>query len=111
MPIELIYELDVPPGRLDEVKRLFFERYLPASAERGMHFAGAFITPPIELDDAPTTLVLRFELADESAVWAMKRHAAASSDVADFWKRIDEIVMARSRRFLAPAALESARVP
>lgn len=102
MAVRLIYEVDVPPGRLQEVRRLFRERYLPAAASRGMRFTGAHITPPIELDDAPTTLVVSFEIADENAVWAMKRVAASSAEVAAFWSEIDRIATSRSRRFLAP---------
>ena len=102
MTIQLTYELSVPPTRLREVQALFATDYLPAARKRGMTFAGAFITPPIELDDAPTTLVLQFTLPDVDAVWAMKRRVTESADVADFWHRIDALVVSRERRFLAP---------
>lgn len=84
---------------------MFRERYLPAAASRGMAFSGAHITPPIELDDMPTTLVVGFEVTDENAVWAMKRVAATSAEVADFWADIDRVVARRTRRFLAPIEL------
>jgi hypothetical protein len=102
VPIQLIYELAVPPTRLREVHQLFATDYLPAAGERGMTFAGAYITPPIELDDAPTTLVLQFTLPDADAVWAMKRRVIDSAEVAEFWRRVDAIVVSRQRRFLAP---------
>ena len=102
MPIQLIYELAVPPTRLREVHELFASDYLPAARERGMNYAGAYITPPIELDDAPTTLVLQFTLPDADAVWAMKRRVTESTEVAEFWRRVDAIVVSRQRRFLAP---------
>ena len=104
MPIQLIYELAVPPTRLREVHDLFTDSYLPAARDRGMSFDGAYITPPIELDDAPTTLVLQFTLPDADAVWAMKRKVTDSVEVADFWRDIDGIVVSRQRRFLAPYA-------
>jgi hypothetical protein len=102
MPIRLIYELAVPPTRLREVHQLFTTDYLPEATERGMTFDGAHITPPIELDDAPTTLVLQFSLADANAVWAMKRRVTDSESVAAFWRTVDSIVVSRQRRFLAP---------
>jgi hypothetical protein len=102
VPIQLIYELAVPPTRLREVHELFARDYLPATRERGMTYAGAYITPPIELDDAPTTLVLQFTLPDVDAVWAMKRRVTDSAEVAEFWRRVDGIVVSRQRRFLAP---------
>lgn len=100
MSIRLIYELSVPPGRLREVHELFTTAYLPAANERGMVFDGAHITPPVELDDAPTTLVLQFTLPDSNAVWAMKRKV--TDEVAGFWRRVDAIVVSRQRRFSAP---------
>ena len=102
MTIQLIYELAVPPTRLRDVHDLFTESYLPAARERGMTFDGARITPPIELDDVPTTLVLQFSLPDADAVWAMKRKVTDSPAVADFWRAVDAIVVSRRRRFLAP---------
>ena len=102
MAIQLIYELTVPATHLREVHRLFATDYLPATRERGMTFAGAYITLPIELDDAPTTLVLQFTLPDADAVWAMKRQVTDSADIAEFWRRVDAIVVSRERRFLAP---------
>ena len=102
MSIQLIYELGVPPGRLHEVHELFTTAYLPAANERGMVFDGAYITPPVELDDAPTTLVLQFTLPDSDSVWAMKRKVTDSVEVADFWRNIDAIVVSRQRRFSAP---------
>ena len=67
-----------------------------------MTFDGAHISPPIELDDEPTTLVLQFSLPDADAVWAMKRKVTDSAEVADFWRAVDSIVVSRRRRFLAP---------
>jgi hypothetical protein len=84
------------------VHELFATGYLPAALERGMTYAGAYITPPVELDDAPTKLVLQFTLPDVDAVWAMKRQVTDSAEVAEFWRRVDAIVVSRERRFLAP---------
>ena len=102
MAIQLIYELKAPPGHLAEIHRLFEHDYLPGALERGMTFHGSYITPPIELDDAPTTLVLQFSLPDENAVWAMKRKVNETTTATDFWRTIDTIVESRTRRFLSP---------
>ena len=102
MSIRLIYELGVPPGHLQEVYELFTTAYHPATNGRGIVFDGAHITPPVELDDAPTTLVLQFTLPDSNAVWAMKRKVTDSVEVAGFWRRVDAIVVSRQRRFSAP---------
>ena len=98
MTVLLEYEVAVPPGRLGEVQQRFDRDYLPLAADRGMTYLGAFITPPIELDDAPTTLVWRFSLPDTTAVWAMKRQVG--DDVKAFWLAIDAVATSRSRRFL-----------
>jgi hypothetical protein len=107
MAVTLTYELDVPPGRLDEVHDTFTRDYLPDARARGMHYTGATITPPVVLDDAPTTLVLTFTLDDAAAVWTMKRAVTGNDEVAAFWRTIDEIVVSRRRRFALPFASDA----
>lgn len=102
MTVLLVYELCVPPGRLDQVAALFSESYVPQARERGMELVGTYITPPIELDDAPTTLVYHWRLADAAAVWAMKRQVQQAPEIDGFWRTIDDLVVSRARRFLAP---------
>jgi hypothetical protein len=107
MSVQLTYELDVPPGRLEQVHALFRRDYLPGAQTRGMRYDGASITPPVVLDDAPTTLVLTFTLDDAPAVWAMKRQVTSSREVDAFWREIDTIVASRRRRFAVPFPVEA----
>lgn len=102
MSIYVLDELSVPPGRLQDVHRLFEAGYRPGAEARGLHLEQIGITPPIVLDDEPTTLVLWWSLPDAASFWSMKRKATADPEVAAFWRDVDGLVVSRSRRFLSP---------
>jgi hypothetical protein len=102
MPIYVLDEMTVPPGRLREVRSLLGERYRRGAEARGLHLERICMTPPVELDDEPTTLLLWWTLADIPAFWAMKRSSVGDPGVAAFWREVDDLVVSRSRRFAAP---------
>jgi hypothetical protein len=111
MPLYVLDEMTVPPGQLAHVRALIDEAYRPGAEERGLRLEHMCLTPPLELDDEPTTLVLWWSLPDPAAFWAMKRSATQNPGVAAVWDRVDGLVSSRSRRFLAPVeeALEVSR--
>jgi hypothetical protein len=102
MPIYVLDEMTVPPGRLGELRTLIDEAYRPGAGARGLRFERMCITPPLELDDEPTTLVLWWSLPDVPGFWATKRSAVNDPAVAAFWQKVDGVVHSRSRRFLSP---------
>jgi hypothetical protein len=102
MSIYVLDELSVPPGRLKEVRTLIEGVYRPGAEARGLHLESVSITPPIPLLDEPTTMVLWWSLEDAAAFWSMKRQSTADPEVAGFWRHVDGVVVARSRRFLGP---------
>ena len=102
MSIYVLDELSVPPGRLKDVRSLMEAVYRPGAEERGLHLERICLTPPIPLDDEPTTMVLWWALEDAAAFWSMKRKSTADPEVAAFWRDVDRVVVARSRRFLLP---------
>jgi hypothetical protein len=95
-------ELAVPPGRLTDVRKLIDQSYRPGAEARGLHLEMVCITPPIPLDDEPTSMVLWWSLDSAPDFWSMKRKATADPGVAAFWGQVDAIVASRSRRFLTP---------
>ncbi len=109
MPIYVLDEMSVLPGRMAKVRSLIGEVYRPRAEARGLHFERMCLTPPLELDDEPTTLVIWWSLDDVAAFWAMKRSAVQDPGVPAFWREVDSLIVTRSRRFLAP--LEGAEEP
>lgn len=91
-------ELSVPPGRFGELKVMLLEDYVPLARGRGLTFHQLWQTPAVELDDAPTRLLALWSVPDVGAWW--RARTASNPAVLDFWKRVDERVMTRSRRLL-----------
>jgi hypothetical protein len=110
MPIYVLDEMAVPPGRRQEVRTLIDEAYRPGAGQRGLRFERMCITPPLELDDEPTTLLLWWSLPDAAGFWAAKRGAVSDPAVSAFWSQVDRVVASRSRRFLAPLDVPQADV-
>lgn len=102
MPVYVLDELAVPPGRLKDVRSLIEGVYRPGAEARGLHLEQICLTPPIVLEDEPTTMVLWWSLPDAAAFWSMKRKSTADPEVAAFWREVDGVVVSRSRRFLSP---------
>jgi hypothetical protein len=101
MPVYILHELVVPAGNLGAVRALLDDKYVPNARARGAQLEFMCTTPPIELDDDPTTLMLLWSLPDAAAVWAMKRQGDPA-ELHELWGKIDELLVGRSRRFLQP---------
>jgi hypothetical protein len=100
-PIFILDRLKVRPGALQTCRALFQERYLPGALERGMQLAGSWTTPPLELPDSETELLLLWSLPALDAFWNMRGRASADPEVPAFWEDVDMLVSQRERSFLA----------
>ncbi|MCE2389910.1 MAG: hypothetical protein J4G09_00330 [Proteobacteria bacterium] len=105
--MDQIYILDritVRAGELRNYQVRLRERYLPLARERGMTLAGQWITPPIELVDAPNELVLLWSLPGTAEFWAM-RSRSGDPELAAWWEESDSLTLERERRFMAPGEI------
>lgn len=94
--------IDVAPADLPRVQQMFRERYIPAAEQRGLHFVESLVSPPLQLQDQPDTLWLRWSLPDAGAFWAA-RYAAGDPAVVAFWAELDSFVLKRARHYLVAA--------
>ncbi len=62
----------------------------------------SLVSPPLQLQDQPDTLWLRWSLADAGAFWAA-RYASGDPAVVAFWSELDSFVLKRERHYLVPA--------
>lgn len=110
MPVYILHELVVPPGNLAAVRALVDNEYVPNARARGAQLELMGTTPPIELDDDPTTLMMLWSVPDAASVWAMKRQGDPA-ELLELWAKIDALLVGRSRRFVQPIVqpLEAAR--
>ena len=95
--------IDLAPAQLPRVQQMFHERYIPGAAQRGLHFVESLVSPPLQLQDQPNTLWLRWTLADAGAFWAA-RYASGDPAVVAFWAELDAFVLKRERHYLVPGA-------
>ena len=95
----------VPPGRREEVRSLFEKRYREGAAQRGLTLVGSWATPPAELAEHDSELVLLWSLPDLAAFWRMRALNSADGGLEAFWRDVDAVALRRERRFLAPLAL------
>jgi len=97
--------IQVPSGRLGELRALLGARYRTGAEARGLTLVGSWIAPPAELPDRDSELLLLWSLPDLAAFWSMRGAAAADPAVAALWSEIDAIAVRRERRLLAPVEL------
>lgn len=94
--------IDVAPADLPRLRTMLRERYLPGAAARGLTLIDELVSPPLQLQERPNTLWLRWSLADAGAFWAA-RYASGDPAVVAFWAELDTFVLARERHYLVPA--------
>ncbi|MBN7797660.1 Dabb family protein [Parahaliea mediterranea] len=90
-------------ARLPAIDRLFRERYRGAAGERGLQWLSSEVSPPVNIDEAPLTLWVRWRLADAGAFWAM-RAQSGTPEIAAFWAEVDQYCQSRERTYLQDAA-------
>jgi hypothetical protein len=95
--------IEVAGADLARLQNLFRERYMPAAEQRGLHFVESLVSPPLQLQDQPNTLWLRWSLPDAGAFWAA-RYASGDPAVVGFWSELDSFVLKRERHYLVPGA-------
>lgn len=84
--IHVLDELAVRPGHLQEVRDRVSEFYEPAVTPLGMRLANTWIAPAVELLDAPTELLLLWEIADRPTYWRMRSATSRDPVMLDFWR-------------------------
>jgi len=95
--------IEVAGADLARLQNMFTERYIPAAEQRGLRFAQSLVSPPLQLQDQPNTLWLRWTLADAGAFWAA-RYASGDPAVVAFWAELDTFVLKRERHYLVAGA-------
>jgi hypothetical protein len=109
--VHVLDELTVRAGRLDAVLARIDRDYLPGATARGMTLVGVWRTPPVELHEDASQIVVLWSLPDVSAWWAMRRAAGADTGVSAFWASIADDVVARSRRMLEALPTDAGSPP
>ena len=102
-PITILDELELRPGRLDDFLRAMDSRYRPGAEARGLRLIHTWVTPPVEVDGVPTTVVLVWQIDGVAGFWGM-RSQNGSPEVAAWWRDCEQFVVSRTRRYAVEAA-------
>lgn len=101
-PVYVLDELELRPGALAAFREALGARYQPGAERRGMTLLHTWVTPPVELANGGTRVVLVWQLDGVAGFWAM-RSGTRDLDVEQWWRECEAFVVWRSRRFAAEA--------
>lgn len=96
-------ELELRPGKLDAFLAAFETGYLPAARARGMTLLHRWVTPPLELPEGGSSVLLVWSLSGPAGFWTM-RSQSGTEEVAQWWRHCDGFITRRSRRLAAEAS-------
>ena len=101
--IYVLDELELHPGALEDFLASLEADYRPVAEARGMQLRHRWVTPPVELPDRGSTVLLVWALEGVAGFWGM-RSQSGREEVAAWWERCDALVSRRSRRFAAESS-------
>ena len=102
----LVYVIDrvlTRPGCGRRFVDAYLAEYAPGARARGMTLRDVLVSPPIWLDDAGNTVTITWTLPSVQAWWEMTWQGRRDPGLAEWWSRISELVVERSRSFAAAA--------
>ncbi|PTR22135.1 hypothetical protein C8K36_1124 [Rhodococcus sp. OK519] len=90
------------PGRAREFVASYTSEYVPGGRARGMTLAHILVSPPIWLDDDSNTVTATWTVDNVAAWWDMTRMGRPDPTLGEWWNRVDELIVERSRSMAAP---------
>ncbi|OBK30536.1 hypothetical protein A5634_15795 [Mycobacterium asiaticum] len=91
------------PGCARRFVDAYLSEYAPDARERGMTLRDVLVSPPIWFDDEANTITITWTLPNVRAWWEMTWQVRPDPTVSEWWSRISELVVERSRSFAAAA--------
>ncbi|OBI87515.1 hypothetical protein [Mycobacterium asiaticum] len=101
-----VYVIDrvvTKPGRARRFVDSYLAEYAPGARERGMTLRDVLVSPPIWFDDEVNTITITWTLPSVQAWWEMTWQGRPDPGLSEWWSRISELVVERSRSFAAAA--------
>ena len=106
-PVYVLDELRLRPGQTEAFLDAFEGEYRPGAEARGMELLHTWVTPPEGPPDQGESVLLVWRLDGVAGFWRMRSQNAAP-EVLDWWRRCEEFVVERSRRYaVEPAARDA----
>jgi hypothetical protein len=102
-PVYVLDELELRPQMLEPFLAALAADYEPSALERGMQRMHTWVTPPFELAEGGTRVLLVWRLEGAGGFWA-GRSTSSDPAVLEFWERCERFIVTRSRRYAAEAS-------
>ena len=97
--ITRIDDITLLPGRRDRFKERLLSEYVPWAASLGLGRVEVAYSPPVDLPDRETDVVLTWRLPDVDAFWGVRAAAMMNPGAASFWETTASLVTRRTRRY------------
>ncbi|CAM2764505.1 hypothetical protein BST27_00350 [Mycobacterium intermedium] len=91
------------PGCARRFVDSYLAEYAPGAQERGMTLRDVLVSPPVWFDDNVNTVTITWTLPSVRAWWEMTWQGRSDPSLAEWWSRISDIVVERTRSFAADA--------
>jgi hypothetical protein len=102
--IHVLDVLTVTPGRMDEVRRMMRDDYVPVVAALDMRLVHEWLNPAVELVGRPTELLYLWELDDVPGFWRMRTVASRDPRITAFWDGLAPLLTSRERKLMCDPA-------
>lgn len=89
------------PGCARRFVDAYLTEYAPGARERGMTLRDILVSPPIWFEDDSNVVTATWTLPGARAWWEMTWKGRPDPTLGEWWSRIDELVVERSRSFAA----------
>src|SRR3984957_445782 len=102
----LIFVIDrmvTKPGCARTIIDTFLADYAPGARDRGMTLRDVLVSPPIWSEELSNTVTITWTLPSPQAWWEMTWKGRPDPTLGEWWWRIDELVVERTRSFAAAA--------
>lgn len=104
---EKVYLVDrvvTEPGSARAFVDAYLAEYAPGGRSRGMTLDQVLVSPPMWLDEDSNTITITWSLDDVASVWGMIRAGRGDPGLAEWWSRMEPMIVERSRSMSAAAA-------
>ncbi|MCV7400128.1 hypothetical protein H7K24_08175 [Mycobacterium fragae] len=91
------------PGCARNFVDTYLAEYAPGARSRGMTLRNVLVSPPIWLEEQPNTVTITWTLPSVQAWWEMTWKGRPDPELGEWWRRIGELVVERSRSVAAAA--------
>lgn len=91
------------PGCARRFVDAYLAEYAPGARARGMTLRDILVSPPIWFDDDSNVITATWTLPSAQAWWQMTWKGRPDPALGEWWSRIGELVVERSRSFAAAA--------